>query len=87
MSEYAVGSICEALQFVPVRWLADFVQFVEEGEASDEFLAFLECNAECVRACEIVLRADNPISWVLEVCAEPSEQKEADTPFIFEIRQ
>lgn len=52
------GSLCEALKYVPVEWRADFVRFTEDGEASDQFLAFLEQSADVRRACELVLDAD-----------------------------
>jgi hypothetical protein len=48
----------EALKLVPPCWRIEFARFLEEGEASDKFLAFLGQDADCRQACELVLRAD-----------------------------
>lgn len=60
------GSLCEALKYVPVQWRADFVRFTEDGEASDQFLAFLEQSADVRRACEMVLDADFKTTRLLQ---------------------
>jgi len=48
----------EALAAVPPRWHAEFGRFVREGEAGPGFLAFLEADEACRRACETLLRRD-----------------------------
>lgn len=39
----------------------EFTRLVEEGEASDAFLALLDSDPDCRRACEMVLRADRDL--------------------------
>ena len=48
----------EALKKIPQEWHAEFITFIDTGEASKEFLAYLENSKECSDACEMVLRAD-----------------------------
>ena len=52
--------LCEALRLVPAEWRGEFCKFMEDGEASGPFLAFLEQDEACRRACEMVLRSDRP---------------------------
>ena len=59
------ASWCEVMKLVPACWRADFCRFIEEGEASDRFLAFLEEDERCRRACEMVLRADEAMVRLL----------------------
>jgi hypothetical protein len=77
MPENEMGVVCEALKLVPAQWRADFVKFVEDGEGSDKFLAFLEENADCRRACEQVLRADRAVLPILDLAMEPRRADEA----------
>jgi hypothetical protein len=73
MSENQISSWCETLRLVPVRWRADFVRFVEEGEASEEFIALLEHNTDCRTACEQAFRADCMIVQLLNALGEEYE--------------
>jgi hypothetical protein len=63
--------MCEALRAVPAQWRADFCRFVEGDEVSDGFLAFLEQDEACRRACEAVLRSDQETARLLAAAAEP----------------
>ena len=65
MSQSEKTSWCAALKLVPARWRADFTQFIEDGEASEGFLDFLAQDADCRQACEMVLRADQDMAWLL----------------------
>ena len=71
MSQTQQTAWCEALKLVPARWRGEFCRFIEEGEAGDEFLAFLEQDAGCRRACEMVLRADDEMARLIRAAAEP----------------
>ena len=42
----------EILDRIPPRWQGDFAEFVRSGEASDEFLAFLDSSHEGQAAVE-----------------------------------
>jgi hypothetical protein len=70
MSENHISSWCETLRLVPVQWRADFVRFIEEGEASQEFITFLEDNTDCRSACEQAFRADCTILQLLNALGE-----------------
>lgn len=63
---------CDALRLVPARWRAAFCQFIDEGEASEDFLAYLAADENCRQACEIVLRADKEMTAVFAAIAEPN---------------
>jgi hypothetical protein len=72
-----VDSMCEALKLVPAQWRAEFVRFIEEGECSQGFRRFLEQNADCRRACELVLRADHVTARLIKEAIEsvfPSQE-------------
>jgi hypothetical protein len=42
----------ELLHLVDSRWHGDFVRFIETGDASEEFLAFMDRDPDCQRAVE-----------------------------------
>jgi hypothetical protein len=72
MSPIPVASWCAAMKLVPEPWRMDFCRFIEEGEASDEFIAFLEQDQQCRNACEMVLRADQEMVQVIaDAVCEP----------------
>ncbi len=52
-------SLTECLALVDKKWAKEFVSFVESGDASDEFFAFLDSNADCQRAVDMVLRNES----------------------------
>jgi hypothetical protein len=81
MSESEMGYWCEALELVPMQWQADFIRFIEDGEASGEFFAFLESDAECRRACEMAFRADHAILRLINAVGDPNQPDEADSRF------
>ena len=56
---------CAAMKVVPSRWRVEFCRFMERGEASEEFLAFLEQDVRCQEACELILRSDQAFSRAL----------------------
>lgn len=58
MSDNELVAWREALNRIPSKWIAEFTSLVEDGQASDEFLAFFEANVDCQRAFEQVLRSD-----------------------------
>jgi hypothetical protein len=64
---------CEALKLVPRQWRGEFTRFVDEGEASAEFLAYLDQDGDCRQACEMVFRADNFTAEVLAAADSPAE--------------
>lgn len=57
---------CEALKLVPREWRGEFTRFVDEGEASAEFLAYLDTSDDCQQAIETVLRADADTAAIFE---------------------
>jgi hypothetical protein len=65
MSQHETMSLCEALKSVPVRWRAEFIRLLEEGEAGGDFLSFLEQDEKCRLACEAVLRADEATAQLI----------------------
>lgn len=66
MSQTQKAVWCESLKLVPAKWRGEFCRFVEEGEASDEFLAFLQQDVDCRRACEIVFRSDEELGRIIK---------------------
>ena len=62
MSENEMTVWGEALRLVPVVWIGEFTRLLEEGEASDDFIRFFEHDANCQRAFEMILRADQVVS-------------------------
>ena len=66
--------LCEVLKLVPAHWRGDFCQFVEEGEASKDFMEFLEQDSDCRRACEMVLRADRLTARLIAAAAKLAPQ-------------
>jgi hypothetical protein len=49
-------SLDNALTLVDQRWAKDFESFVETGDASDEFFAFLDSDENCQKAVDQVLK-------------------------------
>jgi hypothetical protein len=78
MSKNEVGSLCEAMRAVPTQWQAEFVRFVEEGEGSDEFIAFLEHDAPARSACEMALQNDTTILCILDASAETDDRQDRE---------
>jgi hypothetical protein len=68
----------QALKLVPARWRIDFVRFLEEGEANDDFLAFLVEDANCRQACELVLRADQEMAIIIASSTTPLTSGQRD---------
>jgi hypothetical protein len=62
--------ISEAMKTVSAKWWAEFQRFVQCGEASEEFLAFLEQSEECRAACDAILEADDGMSAIIELAQE-----------------
>ncbi len=77
MSPIPAVSWCAAMKLVPEEWRMEFCRFIEDGDASAEFIVFLEQDRQCRRACEMVLRADvemaQLIGYVVESEREPQE--------------
>jgi len=51
------GKASEALRLVEGRWRETFLRFTETGEAPPEFLAYLDGDANCQKAVDMVLAA------------------------------
>ena len=51
--------LSDALALVDPKWARDFVSFVQTGDASDEFIAFLDTSKECQRAVDMVLEQES----------------------------
>src|SRR5689334_7329140 len=75
----SVVAWCEALNMVPEEWRTEFCRFVEDGDASEHFIAFLQQDAACRRACEIVLRADQQMARVISMAIEDAPYEPPDT--------
>lgn len=61
-----------ALGLIDPRWARDFVSFVETGEASDEFIAFLDASKECQHAVDMVLEQESArVARVAKLLREP----------------
>jgi hypothetical protein len=75
MSERERITCRSMLKHVPLRWWPDFKRFVQEGEASAEFLEFYEGDQACQRAFEMVLRRD-PIMKALEAALKEIPEEE-----------
>jgi hypothetical protein len=76
------GGICmhltDALALVDPKWARDFVSFVETGEASDEFIAFLDTSKECQRAVDMVLEQESgKVARVAQLLREPAPRSQA----------
>jgi hypothetical protein len=84
MSEIELSCLYEALKSIPVQWRAEFVRFVEEGEANPDFLAVLEENFQLRHLCETVLRADSTVLELLNA-AKFDTECQADTPLVFKV--
>ena len=64
--------LTDALALVDGKWAKDFVSFVEKGEASDEFIAFLDTSKECQRAVDMVLEQElGKVARVAQLLREP----------------
>jgi len=63
----------EILERIPPRWQGQFVEFVQSGEASDEFLAFLDSSREGQAAVEQAFTAQ---ASTLESFAKKLQQLE-----------
>jgi hypothetical protein len=61
---------CAAMKLVPEEWRTEFCRFIEEGEASDGFILFLEQDEGCRKACEIVLRADREMTRIVALAVD-----------------
>jgi hypothetical protein len=48
-------ALTDALKLVEPKWAGVFKRFVQTGDASDEFFAFLDSSANCQRAVDMVL--------------------------------
>ena len=70
--------LTDALALVDPKWARDFVSFVETGEASDEFIAFLDTNKECQRAVDMVLEQESgKVARVAQLLREPAPRAHA----------
>lgn len=58
------------LNAVPAKWRPEFRLFVQYGEASDAFFAFLERNTEVLAACEEILNADEGMRLIVRSAIE-----------------
>ena len=47
----------ETLWLVKQKWHSDFLKFIETGEASEEFLDYLDSNSDAQRAVGLVMTA------------------------------
>lgn len=77
MSERETITCRSMLNLVPLRWWTEFKRFVEEGEASAEFLVFFETSDGCQRAIEMILR-DDPIMNALVAAIKESPDQDID---------
>jgi len=62
-----------ALKLVPAAWWIELARFLEEGEASDGFLKFLEQDAKTRQACDIVLRGDHEMEIIIAATLSTKE--------------
>lgn len=46
----------ELLKLVDPKWHAEFLKFVDSGEASEEFLKYADTDIGCQKAIEIVMK-------------------------------
>jgi len=73
--------LTDALALVDAKWARDFVSFVETGEASDEFIAFLDTSKECQRAVDMVLEQESgKVARVAQLLREPAARSQAVSP-------
>ena len=73
--------LTDALALVDPKWARDFVSFVETGEASDEFIAFLDTSKECQRAVDMVLEQESgKVARVAQLLREPATRSQAVSP-------
>ena len=49
--------LSELLKMIDGNWHGEFVRFVQEGEASDDFLAYLDANRDCQKAVDMAFEA------------------------------
>ena len=75
--------LTDALALVDSKWARDFVSFVETGEASDEFIAFLDTSTDCQRAVDMVLEQESgKVARVAQLLREPMPRSQgASSPF------
>jgi hypothetical protein len=66
-------SWCKALKLVAEEWRTEFCRFIEQGEASAEFMFFLEHDEKCRQACERILRADRGMAQAIAIAVEPEQ--------------
>ena len=76
MSNQELLSYRDALNLVPMMWIPEFTRFVEEGEASDEFMDFFRDDANCQRAFETILKSDRFVAELVRLAGRPVEQVE-----------
>jgi hypothetical protein len=73
--------LTDALALVDSKWAKDFVSFVETGEASDEFIAFLDTSKECQRAVDMVLEQESgKVARVAQLLREPVARPQSAAP-------
>ena len=65
MPQNEAGCWCEAFKLVPRHLRMEFMRFIEEGEASEDFLSLLGSSPEYRQACELVFRADTDMAAVI----------------------
>lgn len=71
------------LKAVPPRWRAEFRQFVQCGEASEEFMDALDRNEEWLSACDALLTADEDMATVIRAGVEmPCSDEQPETPLV-----
>lgn len=81
MSEREPITCLSMLDLVPLRWWTEFKRFVQEGEASNEFLEFYETSEACQKAFDLVLRQDPVMKALLAVLGEcPDVDAEISQP-------
>jgi hypothetical protein len=52
------------------RWRKEFWDFVQTGDATPEFLAYLQSSADAQKACEIVLRSDHEFAGLIKLAGK-----------------
>jgi hypothetical protein len=65
-----------ALHLVPVHWHPAFVRFMDTGEAPQAFFEYLEADADCRQACEIVLRGDTELEFAVRLSQDRPGREE-----------
>ena len=45
----------EYLKLIPAKYHSEFIKLTETGEASDEFLDFVDSNEDCQKALDIII--------------------------------